>query len=96
MSRPPDPNAVHDRESFLMFVEALAADRKAAVAAERSTPSGPFGPDRSGWENVTIEAFLEAALAWAEATSMGVTQGLPVEPSWRAFAAFLCCGKIYE
>jgi hypothetical protein len=38
----------------------------------------------------------EAALSWAEDTDMGVDQGLPPEPSWRAFAVFLYCGKIYE
>jgi hypothetical protein len=93
---PLDPDAVHDRESFFAFVAALAADRRASVAAELQTPSSPHGSQAGGWENVTIEAFLEAALAWAESTEMGVSQGLPAEPSWRAFAAFLYCGKIYE
>ena len=46
-----------------------------------------------GWNNVTIEDFLEAALAWAQSTGMGASQG---EPSWQAFAAFLYCGKSYE
>jgi hypothetical protein len=87
---------VHDRSSFFDFVRALIADREASVAQERQNPSGPYGPDAGGWENITIEGFLEAALAWAESTSMGVTQGLPEEPSWQAFAVFLYCGKIYE
>jgi hypothetical protein len=91
-----DPDAVHDRESFLAFVAALAADRRASGAAERGSPSGPHGPEAGGWENVTIESFLEAALSWAEATGMGESQGLPVAPTWRGFAAFLYCGKIYE
>ncbi len=91
-----DPDAVHDRESFLAFVSALADDRRAAVAAEQVAPSSPFGPQVGGWENVTIEAFLDAALRWAESTDMGESQGLPPGPSWQAFAAFLYCGKIYE
>lgn len=93
---PLDPHAVHDRDSFLAFVLALAADRRASVAAERASPSSPYGPDAGGWENVSIERFLEAAVAWAEDTGMGVSQGLPPEPSWRAFAVFLNCGKGYE
>lgn len=93
---PLDPDSVHDRESFFAFVRTLIADRQASVATERGAPSNPYGPDAGGWENVSIESFLEAALAWAESTSMGVSQGLPSEPSWRAFAAFLYCGKIYE
>jgi hypothetical protein len=88
--------AVRDRESFFAFVEALAADRRAAVAAERVKPSSPYGPDAGGWENSTIEDFLWAALRWAESTGMGERQGLPAEPTWRAFAEFLYCGKIYE
>jgi hypothetical protein len=87
---PLDPDAVHDRESFLTFVAALEADRRAAVAAEKQNPSSAYGPDAGGWQHVTIEDFLEAARAWAE------DAGLPAEPSWQTFAAFLYCGKIYE
>ena len=93
---PLDPDQVHDRDSFFAFVHALAADRRAAVVAEAAEPSSPYGPDAGGWENVTIEDFLEAALSWAESTGMGESQGLPPGPSWRAFASFLFCGKIYE
>jgi len=96
LARPLDPEAVSDRDSFFAFVAALAADRRASAATERATPSVPHGPAAQGWENVTIEAFLEAALAWAEATQMGKSQGLPDGPTWRAFAVFLHCGKIYE
>jgi hypothetical protein len=91
-----DPDAVHDRESFLTFVAALAADRRASAAAETTAPSSPYGPAAGGWENITIEDFLEAALSWAESTGMGESQGLPVGPTWSGFAAFLYCGKIYE
>ena len=91
-----DPYAVTDRKSFFDFVRALIEDRRAAAAVERIAPSSPYGPDAGGRENDTIEMFLEAALAWAESTNMGVRQGLPLEPSWQAFAAFLYCGKIYE
>jgi hypothetical protein len=52
--------------------------------------------ESGGWEHSTTEAFLEAALAWGESTDMGQELGLPPGPSWRAFAVFLYCGKIYE
>ncbi len=89
---------VHDRESFLAFVRALVADREAAVDAHRRQPTDPrgLGPDAGGWYNVTIEAYLDAALSWAEDTGMGEYQGLLAAPSWKAFAVFLYCGKIYE
>lgn len=91
-----DPAAVHDRESFFAFVAALEADRCASAVAERTRPSNSYGPDAGGWENVTIESFLEAALAWAKSTGMGESQGLPAAPTWRGFAVFLYSGKIYE
>lgn len=87
---------VVDRESFLAFVRALIADRVDEVEKERVQPSSPWGPGANGWENGTIEQYLFAALRWAEATRMGETQGLPADPSWRAFAVLLYCGKIYE
>jgi hypothetical protein len=97
---PLDPDAVRDRESFFAFVRALVADREAAVEAERRNPTDPrflgLVRDAGGWYNFTIEAYLEAALRWAEDSDMGESQGLPAGPSWQAFAAFLYCGKIYE
>jgi hypothetical protein len=88
-------DAVHDPRSLLEFVRALVADREDEVAKERVSPSPPYGPGANGWENGTIEAFLEAASAWAEATNFGEKQGLSGN-SWRQFAVFLYCGKIYE
>ncbi|MBI3650905.1 MAG: hypothetical protein HY231_07625 [Acidobacteria bacterium] len=69
---------VEGRDSFFDFVRALIADRKNPV----------------GWENDTIENFLEAALA--EDTDMGESQGLTEDQLWKKFAVFLYCGKIYE
>jgi hypothetical protein len=92
---PPDPDAVHDRASFLAFVAALAAHRRASVAAEAASASSPWGPDAGGWENTTIERYLDAAYRWA--VDMGARpHGLPAEPSWRSFAEFLYCGRSYE
>jgi hypothetical protein len=93
---PLNPNSVRDLDTFLAFATALAEDRRASAAAEKKNPSSPYGPAAFGWVNVTIEDFLESAVAWAESTRMGEGQGLPSGPSWRAFAVFLYCGKIYE
>ena len=91
-----NPYAVTDAASLLAFARALAADRTASVARERVAPSSPYGPDAGGWENTTIEAFLESAIAWAEDSGFGVRQGLSPSNPWGQFAAFLHGGKIYE
>ena len=87
--------AVVDRDSFLAFVKALAADREAEVAKEKDSPSPPRGAGVNGWEHGTIEGYLEAAVAYAE-DSRGTPLEMPAEPSWRAFATFLYRGKSYE
>jgi hypothetical protein len=89
-------DAVHDQQSLLRFIKALAEDRRSAVAAEKSNPASPYGPDAGDWENITIEAYLESAAAWAVDTNFGATQGLSQSNPWRQFAALLYCGKIYE
>jgi hypothetical protein len=97
---PTDPHdlleSVTDEASFIAFVKALLADRLDEVAKETSTPSSPYGPGANGWENGTIEQFLDGAVSWAEVTNIGLTQGLEPSNPWRRFAAFLYCGKIYE
>jgi len=88
----PNPEAVHDETSFLAFVAELAADRRLASQIQ----NGPYDAPR-GWQNDNVEAFLEGALAWAEASRFGRTQGLPDDANvWRRVAVFLYCGKIYE
>ena len=87
---------VNSEESLLVFIAALVKDRRDAVLAEKENPSSPYGPDAGGWENTSIEAFLEAGAAWAESTHFGLTQGIPQDNPWKRFASFLYCGKIYE
>jgi hypothetical protein len=87
--------AVHDRASFVAFVKALANDRRAEIALELEAPSSSYGPGAGGWENVTIEDYLESAASWAEDCQHLGTQ-FPEEPSWATFARFLYLGKIYE
>ena len=90
-------DAVCDRETFLAFVRALAADRLDDVRAHEAAPASPDGS--GDWQNVTIEDFLESAASWAD--DVGKTGDeraawFPEAPSWAAFASFLYAGKIYE
>ena len=89
-------DAVSDATSFLAFAQLLAQDRQDDVRKEAADPSNPYGPSANGWENGTIEEFLDSAVAWGESTDMGLSQGLSPENPWKRFAVFLYCGKIYE
>jgi hypothetical protein len=85
---------VNDQKSFLAFVKALASDWKDEVEKEKKNPSNPYGPGANGWENGSIDTFLESAVAWAESTNFGKDQGLEENQIWKRFAVFLYCGKI--
>ena len=74
---------VTDQPSFIAFVRVLQA--------ERSDPQ-----TRAEWENETIEAYLEAAAAWAEDAPMQLPPLADAAAIWQTFAHFLYCGKIYE
>ena len=88
--------AVDDSRSFLSFARELVADRDDEVTKEQAHPSPPYGRGANGWENGTIEAFLDAAIRRADASEFGQRQGLPSDNPWRQFALFLYCGKMYE
>jgi hypothetical protein len=87
---------VTDEESFLAFARALSLDRVAATEAESRSGAPSFSSATGGWENTSIERFLQAAIAWAEDSQFGSSQGLGSENPWKKFAVFLYCGKIYE
>ena len=84
---------VVDRDSFLSFVRALAAERRAAERMEREEPVRYQLGGALDWQNGDISAFLEAALHYFEATPLRRPEEIP---SWRMFAEFLYFGKIYE
>ena len=90
--------AVHDEKSFLRFVDALVSDRLDEIEKEKVKPSSPYGPGANGWENVTVDRFLEAASSWAESSNFGrdLSGNLFKDNCWHQFATFLYCGKIYE
>lgn len=84
--------AVVDESTFLAFVEALADDRRVGDRAGADS----VGDVRNGWENESIQDFLEAGHAWAQDSAFGARQGLASASPWKKFAVFLYCGKIYE
>jgi hypothetical protein len=87
--------SVCDEESFLVFVSALAADRADEQRKEIDSPSSPFGSGANGWANISIEAFLESAVAWATASKRSSKDGAPKNP-WKRCAEILYAGKGYE
>ena len=90
---------VHDRETFLAFVSALAADRGRAAEAERIVPLSPGRAEPGSSESTTIESYLDAASSWARDVSAlndDRAAWFPEAPSWAAFARFLYMGKLYE
>jgi hypothetical protein len=87
---------VDSRESVLAFVHALIADREDEVAKERTHPTTNGSPGANGWENGSIEGFLDGAAAWADVRQENGQPLLPDQPGWRAFAMFLLAGKYYD
>lgn len=95
-------DAVVDEETFVRFLKVLSEDRAAEVEKEKQSPSSPYGPGAHGWENGSIEAFLEAAAAWAKDSRNGLP-GLgeyagyaTPENSWKRCADIIYAGKFYE
>ena len=86
---------VVDQDSFLEFARALLADKEDETKKEKLNPSNPYSHGQNGWENSSIEGFLESAVAWAEDSNFGEKFQTQDNP-WRKFALFLNGGKIYE
>ena len=89
---------VHDEQSFLEFVQALNADRADEVEKEKSKPSSPYSAGANGWENMTIEDYLESGAAWAIDSNFGrIYRDRKFNDNhWNQFAHFLYAGKTYE
>src|SRR5882757_8144762 len=64
--------SVRDEQTFLEFLITLREHREASVLQEKESPSSPYCAEAGGWENTTIERFLDAAVAWARASSKGL------------------------
>jgi len=62
-----NPDTVGDRDSFFRFVEALIEDRTKADELENSEPERYRLGGANDWQNSSIAAYLECALAGAVA-----------------------------
>lgn len=82
--------AVYDETTFIVFLNALLVDFQQSRKIEAGTPSSPYSAAAKGWENTTIDGFLEAAVAWAHDAPP------KDENPWRRAANILYAGKIYE
>ncbi|MDX9677937.1 hypothetical protein NQ186_14475 [Pseudomonas zeae] len=87
---------VTDEQSFIEFVAALGADFSRERALEESSPSSPYEAGARGWENGSVDTFLDAAAAWAVASSRNAQADAAVSNVWRRCAAILLAGKFYE
>ena len=58
--------SVDSPQSFLQFLAVLREHRAAAVEEARKAPPGGFDVGPGGWENWTLDEFLEALEAYAQ------------------------------
>ena len=86
---------VYDEPSFVAFLASLASDWDDSERKEAMKPSSPYGATANGWENGSIGSFLDAASAWAGASSHHPNHEVPENP-WRRAAQILHAGKFYE
>jgi hypothetical protein len=84
---------VTDRDSFIAFVSALAAERREAQRLEQQDPVRYQLGGALNWQNGDIASFLEAALCYFDNSPFHQPEAVP---SWRMFAEFLYFGKIIE
>lgn len=87
---------VDDEQSFIGFIEALGMDFAEERLLEETSPSSPYRPGALGWENGSIDTFLDAAAAWATASSHSSPVGASRSNVWQRCAAILLAGKFYE
>jgi hypothetical protein len=86
-------HAVCDEASLLQFIQVLASDFEADRTESAEGGGTPYGPGPRGWENGTVDVFLERAASWAEASrGRFPTSANP----WRRCADILYAGKFYE
>ena len=83
-------DSVIDEVSFVQFLQALAVDF-AEDLREAQPSHSAYAAGPRGWEHGKVDAYLEAAAAWAQAR--------PAKPSantWRRCAEILLAGKYYD
>lgn len=82
--------------SFLVFVKAFEEEIRLDAAAKRSAPLNPYGQTARGWENITIESFLEVSNARVVDSRFGETRGFKSAPLRCKFATLLYTGNSYD
>ncbi len=88
---------VNSKETFLRFLNVLAADFQDSQEQEAQSPSSPYGPAANNWENPSLGSFLDAMHSWAMTRSAETGElSVPEEPSWNTFAQMLDAAKVYE
>ena len=89
-------DSVRNEETFTAFIHALAADKADENRKEKFKASSPYGPGTNGWENGSIEAFLDAAAAFSTDWK-DHPEGLPkTDNPWKRCARIIYAGKYYE
>jgi hypothetical protein len=89
-------NSVKDEKSFLNFLQVLMEDRIDEIEKVKLNPSSPYDPGINGWENTTIEDFLESAVVWGEGSIDGLEFYKKPENTWKRVADIMYMGKLYE
>jgi hypothetical protein len=85
--------AVVDEVTFVSFLEELAADFSADAKEAAAAGTSPYGAGPRGWQNGTVDQFLECAASWStDAQGRFRTSGNP----WQRCAQILYMGKLYE
>ncbi len=87
---------VQDEESFICFLHSLMNDRLNELKKEKEFPSSPYGPGATGWQNSTIEDFIESAIAWANDTRGNSEHYTGPSNPWKRAAQIILAGKTYE
>jgi hypothetical protein len=87
-------DAVCDEASFVAFLSAFVDER--ADEVQKKGRSSGVGAGARRPENKTIEAFFEAACAWAEASQDGLESYQKPQNPWRRCADILYCGKTHK
>lgn len=87
---------IDDIETFLDFVRALIDGWETNEKEGKFQGFDKFTSSTTDWQNGTVVSYLEATHSWAKSTKMGDKRGVASSLSWKAFALFLCMGKIYE
>lgn len=77
-------NSINTKDEFANFITVLRADLK---------------NNSEGWENLTLEDFLEGMEAWVQAMDSYVKNSGDTNvltPSWQTFGKILLAAKFYE